>query len=189
MNGRQDIAKIPGPVPVKTDDTTVSPTVPSFSALYSEWYLPVRSFIARYGFEQELDDMTQEVLLKVWKSLHLFREQSTLKTWVFQIALNTLRDRFRHKNLAWYKRLLPLTAVYEPACEEENDPELYDILQKGLQKLSIGHREVLILNYLNEFNISEISGILGLSEGTVKSRLFHARKNLENAVNQLGGWK
>ena len=159
----------------------------TFQDVYDAWYQPVRSFIARYGFENELDDLTQEVFLKVWKARKKFKGQSELKTWIFKISLNLLRDRYRLRNLPWHKRWIPLAWIQDPAEFPQQDLENKDLLQKALNELTPLYREILILFYLKELSSEDISQILNIPESTVRTRVHNGKKKLYAKLVSLEG--
>ena len=159
----------------------------TFQDVYDAWYQPVRSFIARYGFEDELDDLTQEVFLKVWKARKKFKGQSELKTWIFKISLNLLRDRYRLRNLPWHKRWIPLAWIQDPTELPQHKYENKDLLQKALGELTPIYREILILFYLKELSSEDISKILNIPESTVRTRVHNGKKKLYAKLVSLEG--
>ena len=159
----------------------------TFQDVYDAWYQPVRSFIARYGFENELDDLTQEVFLKVWRARKKFKGQSELKTWIFKISLNLLRDRYRLRNLPWHKRWIPLAWIQDPTELPQHKYENKDLLQKALSDLAPLYRETLILFYLKELSSEDISKILNIPESTVRTRVHNGKKKLYAKLVSLEG--
>lgn len=148
--------------------------------------------------ETDAEDITQEVFLKALTSLRSFREESSLQTWLFRIATNLCRDvhRRRQREKGW----LPLWrhADGEDGSSEEcvieipdhhNNPEklllreeLSDLLKQAIDRLPLAMREVLVLHDVESLSYEEIAHALGIPLGTVKSRLFHARARLRDAL-------
>ncbi len=124
------------------------------------------------------EELTQESFLKAWKGLAYFGLRSSLKTWVYQVALNTGRDWLRsHKNMA------PLTEV-EAAAAVVKTPE-QQAIQEALLGLKEDVRELLVLHYYEGLDLKEISAVLKIPVGTVKSRLFTAKGLLrEDLLNK-----
>ncbi|MDF2936131.1 MAG: polymerase sigma-70 factor [Paenibacillaceae bacterium] len=123
------------------------------------------------------DDITQEVFLKVYRKLGSFRGESSIKTWLLAITRHTAFDMQRS---SFWKRItssdiFAATAV-QPSAEHEAIERfsINDIWQKVME-LPVKYREVLILYAHYQLSMREMAEILKLSEGTVKSRLFHAR--------------
>jgi len=150
------------------------------------------------GYATEAECITKEVFLKALNSLRTFREESSLQTWLFRIATNLCRDvhRRRQREKGW----LPLwrhpdgeecsgeeVAVEIP--DYRNDPErlllreeLSELLKQAIDRLPIAMREVLVLHDMESLSYEEIAHALGIPLGTVKSRLFHARARLRDAL-------
>jgi RNA polymerase sigma-70 factor (ECF subfamily) len=123
-------------------------------------------------------DVTQEVFLKVFRKLGTFRGESSVKTWILTITRNTAAD-FRKAALLHRIKLAGLIGKgerFERSAESEamENIAVTDIWQKVL-KLPGKYREVLVLSAHHQLSMAEIAAILGISSGTVKSRLHHAR--------------
>jgi RNA polymerase sigma-70 factor (ECF subfamily) len=142
------------------------------------------------GDPNEIDDLTQEALLRVIRSLPGFRARSSFSTWVYQVAHNTCVDAYRRRSRA------PLAAVQleaedgEPSPAEQlvadgTDPEalLEDAIaecyvEQALRELSPDYAEIAALRLLDGWSNEEIAGRLGLSVDAVKGKLKRARARL-----------
>ncbi|TDF91358.1 RNA polymerase sigma factor [Paenibacillus piri] len=129
----------------------------------------------------QADDITQEVFLKVFRNLYTFRSESSVKTWILTISRNMTLD---YRRSAFYRKVT-LMEFITPAGEPVNKTEQAVIekmavndLWKLVLKLPVKYREVLLLYAHYQLSIKEMAQILGLTEGTVKSRLYHARKKV-----------
>jgi RNA polymerase sigma-70 factor (ECF subfamily) len=126
------------------------------------------------------DDISQEVFIKVYKSVHEFRGTCTLKTWLLQITRNTA---FSHRRKAYF-RYHVLTGFaggdkrQSSAEEIVLEQEFANELWSQVLTLSRKYREVLILNAHYQLSLEEIAELLQISVNTVKSRLHRARKTL-----------
>ena len=125
----------------------------------------------------DAEDVVQESLVRVFKNIKYFREDSQLYTWIYQIALNLSRDILR-------KRVDLLSLEDDWVGEEDIYMDIgktidKEILEKELKDLNPIYNEVLVLFYLSGFSIKEISEILETSQGTIKSRLSRGRKILK----------
>lgn len=133
------------------------------------------------------EDIYQEVFLKVHKNMANYRGDSSVKTWILQITINQCKDQLKS---AWLRRVVfkskPENFVSRKELQEyiypeklvlENEEKVELLIQ--VMKLSIPFREVVILHYYHDFNIQEISSILDIAVGTVKSRLSRARNTLK----------
>lgn len=165
----------------------------SFEEVYSRFRRPVWSLARRLsGSEDEALDATQEIFLRVWKGLGGFRGESKLSTWVFQIAWNYLRRERRRRG-----RMPTFLSTDEHAMagrvvlleERRADPEraagaAEDLkrVEKALMGLSEEFRIVLALRDGEDLSYQEISEVLDIPIGTVRSRIARARTRLRKAV-------
>jgi len=138
----------------------------------------VRSAFLLCGSEAEAQDLAQETLLQALQSVHRFRARSAVYTWLHGILLNLSRHYHRDRQrLVYDDELVGQTRV---AAEEEQSPSPMDVatsrsaLAQALAQLSCPHREVLILRFYENMKLHEIARHLGISKGTVKSRLHYA---------------
>jgi RNA polymerase sigma-70 factor (ECF subfamily) len=140
------------------------------------------------GSVDEATDALQDAFIKAWKSLHRFDVSRSFGPWFFQILRNQCRDVIRSRQsrerLEVRDEHIEIRAAgpsTDPAClHERNEAGL--ILWKGLNALAHEHREILVLKELQGFRYSEIADILQIPEGTVASRLYHARDALREAL-------
>jgi len=168
----------------KGDDT-------AFEEFVSEYEKKIYTLALRQmGNSQDAEDITQEVFLRVYRNIGTFRAESRLSTWVYQITMNACIDATRRRS-----RRVEVTPMYTDEDGEEQVPvelpdesyapervyeqtALRDQIREGLAHLSEEHRRILILRDINGLSYTEIGEVLGLSEGTVKSRLFRARDRM-----------
>jgi RNA polymerase sigma-70 factor (ECF subfamily) len=152
----------------------------------------LRSAFLLCGNETDAQDLVQETFLQARKSAGRFRGGSTVYTWLHAILLNLSRHYHRDR-----KRLVcdPELAEAEVAAPEEGPSRLdteaaSSALSDALGRLTAPHREVLILRFYEEMKIHEIAAHLGISNGTVKSRLHYAiaqmRELLPGELNLFG---
>lgn len=128
------------------------------------------------------DDITQEVFLKVYRNLYSFRCESSVKTWLLAITRNMTLDYRKSAFLRKVTLVDAFTAREEQATASTEQEvmskltvnEMWDLVLK----LPVKYREVLILFAHHQLSMKEIAELLGVSEGTVKSRLFHARNKI-----------
>jgi len=122
-------------------------------------------------------DITQDVFLKVYRRLGTFRGESSVKTWLLTITRNTALDYMRS---SLFRRVMFVENVALPGANRSAETEAIEKMNirdiwKLVLKLPAKYREVLILSAHHRLSIKEIAEILGVSVGTVKSRLHHAR--------------
>ena len=141
------------------------------------------------GDRDEALDLSQEVFLRVFRTIHRFRGQSALRTWIYRIAVNQARNRHR----AWRRRHRAhqisldehvathgdfLTASDAAPDRALAQKELATRLQSALDHLPFDQRTVVVLREVDGLSYEEIAFSLGLAIGTVKSRLTRARRAL-----------
>jgi RNA polymerase sigma-70 factor (ECF subfamily) len=130
----------------------------------------------------QADDISQDVFLQVYRKIGSFRGESSIRTWLFSITRNRV---FNHRRTAFFRKVSLVGFVVRsdthPSAEQEAlMNSLSNDLWKIVMELPIKFREVLLLNAKYELSQKEIANLLGLSEGTVKSRLFRARQKVND---------
>ena len=147
-----------------------------------------RLAVGMLGDMDEARDALQDAFIKAWQSLHSFDITRPFGPWFFQILRNQCRDvirsrqsRERHEVRNEQIDVLPAGASSDPRrLHERSEASL--LLWKSLNTLGDEHREILVLKELQGFRYSEIANILEIPEGTVASRLYHARAALREAL-------
>ena len=146
------------------------------------------------GDPQEALDVSQEVFLRVFRTLGQFRGQSTLRTWIYRIVINQASNRQR-----WWRRRrraqqVPLddhVQTHGELAESRNFAQPDRVLQqrevagqvwKALDALPFDQRSVVVLREIDGLSYEEIAESLGIAIGTVKSRLARARETLRTAL-------
>lgn len=166
----------------------------AFSELFRLHHARVRAMCARmlgasaYGQESEVDDAVQTAFLEAWRSLHRFEGRARFTTWITRIAIHTCFSTRR--------RLARLLSVAEPApaaqpvwSEAPRSAEAVAIdrrqdaaLAGVLTRLSEKKRVVFVLADLEGLTSTEIADVLGIPDATVRTRLFHARREVAALV-------
>ncbi len=149
---------------------------------------------------EEASDLTQETFLRALKAITKFRGDADLKTWLFRIAINQSRNRFR-----WWKSRkrdktvsldapvgaseIPLGATIPCSSSDPEEDilrkEREEILHEALSKLPIIYKDVLLLCDIQGFSYEEISVTLDLNLGTVKSRIARGREELRKKLKSF----
>jgi RNA polymerase sigma-70 factor (ECF subfamily) len=145
---------------------------------------PLVYFVRRLvGSEEEAWDVVQEVWMKVFRGLEGVREPRAFAGFLFATARNAAMEHLRKKKV----REALVEAVdlpVEVGEEVEFTAEDAEAVHWGLARLSLAHREVLTLFFLRELSIEEIAGVVGAPVGTVKSRIFHAKRALREVLEK-----
>lgn len=128
------------------------------------------------------EDAVQDTFLKAFKALGDFRRESSERTWLMRIAINTCRDYLRS---GWFRRVDRRITPDDLKEEGEEKPLPDDEVPRAVMALPRDFREVVLLRYYQNLNVRETAGVLHVSEATVKRRLKAANNKLRLS---LGGW-
>lgn len=158
----------------------------AFRELYRRYQRQVRTTLYQLCGADVLDDLVQEVFLRAWKGLPRFRQSSQFSTWLYRITWNVATD-YRREQGKLRSRLSHLPPA-EPLSDRAEWQQLHyeDLVQRGLQSLSLEQRAVLVLHDLEDLPQQTVATILNVPLGTVKSRLHHARAALRQFLQQEG---
>ncbi|WP_078380371.1 sigma-70 family RNA polymerase sigma factor [Sutcliffiella halmapala] len=134
------------------------------------------------------EDLTQEIFLKCYKKLHTFKQQSSIKTWVYRIAMNHCKDYLK----SWHYRYFVLDEEkIDNAESNEKDVDQLVIkrseehrLVQALLHLPLIYREVVYLYYYEELTTKEISQMTKENENTIKTRLNRARLMIKKRIGE-----
>ncbi|MFW5952145.1 MAG: RNA polymerase sigma factor [Gemmatimonadota bacterium] len=136
-------------------------------------------------------DAVQQAFIKAYDGLDRFELGRSFRPWFLQILRNQCRDMLRRQKAGFETKRMD--EVLEERLPSSSSPEgdhrrtaARELLWKGLGRISVDHREVLVMKELEGFNYAEIAEALGIPEGTVASRLYHARRALRAALEELG---
>ena len=140
------------------------------------------------GDPDDAADMTQETFIKAYRALSSFRGDSKFSSWLYRIASNVcldfLRSRSRHPQVSLSTVDEDDRATFElPDMRQNPEEQLMkklgmEAVHRGLEQLPEQQRQILVLRELGGLSYAELAQTLGLEEGTVKSRIFRARKRL-----------
>jgi RNA polymerase sigma-70 factor, ECF subfamily len=133
------------------------------------------------------EDAFQEVFIKVYKNFNRFKKNSSEKTWIMSITMNTCKDILR---ISWFKKVLMIKNIEDDSLVDTYgnvDDKIINKLQneellKEVMNLPRKYKEPIILYYYEELSTVDISKILKIPEGTVRSRLFRARTLLKSNI-------
>jgi len=134
-------------------------------------------------------DLTQEVFLRILRFRHTFKGNGSFASWMFRIARNVGMDYFRKS-----KQADPLYDVENELVSDDLDPleestksQEMKILRAALQRISVHHREVLIMNRFEHLKVREIAKILNCPVNTIKVRIHRAIKELGAVYQEISG--
>jgi len=145
---------------------------------FSEFYARFADRVFRYAYtivraKHLAEEVVQETMIAVWNGASKFAGRSKLSTWVFGIARNQAYGLIR-KEIR--RERVPEVPLVEP--DPATDVERRERVARALEELTPEHREVVFLTFYEGLSYAEISSILEIPAGTVKSRMFYAKRRL-----------
>jgi len=146
------------------------------------YYKQIYLYMRRLGHSRETsEDLTQESFLAAWQHTEQLRDSNALTAWLYRIATNTSKQRWRkHKGTVSIKE----SGLSQVAAEDEKgatDEEL-EQLRKAVAALSFKLRQAVVLHYMQHLSIAEAAQAANLRQGTLKSRLNRALKTLRKEI-------
>src|SRR6201996_5187244 len=170
----------------------------AYEELIQRFQQPVYSVVYRLlGNPNDASDVVQDVFLKIFRSVGSFREQSSLRTWIYRIAVNEA-----HNHRRWFSRHCRREVSLENEREEQTQvlelaadpgPSPYDqaldsetrtLIEQALTHINPSFRTAVVLRDIENLSYEEIAEILQLSLGTVKSRILRGREALRRELIQ-----
>lgn len=161
----------------------------ALDAVIDEWLPTVYSWCARLGAGRiDAEEAAHDAMMVFVKRHATIGHPGQLPSWLFGTCRRVVAN---HRRLAWWRRWKPGVTIAEPTAPDRTDQRLDDQELAGevaevLDAMSTAHREVLVLCYLEDRSVAEASEILGVPEGTVKSRLHHARAKFRQRFEDGG---
>ena len=161
----------------------------AFETLVAGWLEPAfRIALAILGNEADARDATQEAFLAAWRRLRQLRDPERFDAWLYRIHVNSCRGLRRGRQRVAVREI-HVTALGEgdePAADpaETVDERVVslDAIERAWFRISVAERTILALHHFEHRPLAEIAAVLGIPTGTAKSRLFHARHSLDQAL-------
>lgn len=154
----------------------------AFAALVRRHQDRVFGFILRMlDARDEAMELTQDVFVRAWQALPGWRPEARFSTWLLQIARNAALDQLRRRRVVQFAPLDDGMDVADTAPGPEAryaSRQRQALLENALQQIAAEHREILLLREIENLSYGELAAVLGIAEGTVKSRLARARAAL-----------
>ncbi len=150
-----------------------------------------RTVTGMLGAGPEIDDVVQEVFIKLHRSLSSFRGDSSLKTYVIRMSINKSLDALRKRKRMRWMQPFGLADEREPEASERSDQELDEsdrrkVLRAAVDRLPDKQRAVVVLRLIEDLSTEETSQALGIPYGTVLSRLKRGVERLKNELGDAG---
>jgi RNA polymerase sigma-70 factor, ECF subfamily len=182
-----------------TDDFTLIRSIQAgdhqaFESLVRRYQRQVANLIyLTMGNRDDVDDIAQEVFIRVYRSLSKFKFDASFFSWLYRITMNLCIDEIRKRKI---RRVLSLDYLTEDNLEKNRKSKDYtmasdsvlteekrQVIQSALQRLTPEHREVLVLREYQDLSYNEIAETLDLRLEAVKSRIFRARMELKSLIS------
>ncbi len=156
---------------------------------WEEYYFLYRReiFSLGYNFFKDFsyaDDLTQEVFLRLYRDMKKGKEIGNVRAWLYKVAIRKCLDI---KKSFWYKLFLKKEERDMEISYKLEEKEVFSVLRNSIEKLSKKQRMAVILRFLKEMEIKEISNFMGISESSVKTHLKRGIKNLKNYMEAKNG--
>ncbi|TKI76653.1 sigma-70 family RNA polymerase sigma factor [Bacillus mycoides] len=134
------------------------------------------------------EDLTQDIFVKCYKSLHTYKGKLNVKTWLWRIAINQCKDYIK----SWYNKKVIVTEDEAAYIGVQNDSVEQAVIQNAkdrelasaVMNLPIKYREVIYLFYYKELSIKEIAIVIEVKENTIKTRLKKAKELLKKGLEE-----
>ncbi|MBQ2864962.1 MAG: sigma-70 family RNA polymerase sigma factor [Clostridia bacterium] len=171
----------------------------AFEQIVTAFEKKVYNMALRYTNDPEdALDISQEVFLRVYRFLPNYKGNSTLSTWIYRITMNVCHDTAGKKSNLNELSLdagdddeKPITEISDVRFDPEKEFErkqTKELIARGIALLDSEQRDAIIMRDINGMSYDEIADVLGLSQGTVKSRIFRAREKLKNFLIKNGNF-
>lgn len=129
--------------------------------------------------EYEVKDALQETIVKAFHDIADLRKPEYFYTWYTRVLINTCKSFLLHR-----RKVVSLEVMGEETAQREEMPDGRLDVEQGLLRLSEEHREVIVMHYLEDLPVKEVARILGIPEGTVKSRIYYGILSLRQWVGE-----
>lgn len=158
----------------------------ALDTLVRRYHNPIHAYIVRMGLEYHTaGDIVQEVFIKLIRNIECYEQSRPFKPWLYTIASNTFKDYFKK---AYVQRDVLASDMTEIMTRTDSPEDIFmleqdrELVRAALRSLSEIHREVVVLRYYQDLKLDEISLVLSIPLGTVKSRLSNALHNLQKLL-------
>ncbi len=158
----------------------------AFRTLYERTHRRLYLYLMRLSGDSDLaEDVLVDTFTEVWKSAGKFQGKSAVLSWIIGIARNKMLKELTRKKVHASVDDYPHIVCDKQGAHFKNLLNK-DLVSKAMKKLSPEHREILDLVFLHGLDYQEISRILGIPVGTVKTRVFHAKKKMKEIISEIG---
>lgn len=158
----------------------------AFEELFEMYQPRLKYFVRRLDSSGNVDDILQDIWLTVYRKIKKLKNVESFGVWLYHIARNRVYDGFRRKD-----RFVNLPEESEIPVSS-NDELVFDAndtdkLHRAMNEIKPHHREVLTLCFIEQMPYESIADVIGCNVGTVRSRIFHAKKSLREEMERQNG--
>lgn len=172
-------------------ESTLKGNIDSFEELMSLYQGKLFNFISKMTASREdAEEITQEVFIKVYKNLYKYNNKWSFSTWIYRIAINTLRSEYRKvknlKNVDYYTNIPELPASFSdyPDIAYEMKEQRIEVI-KLIDELKEDQKTALLLRCMQDFSFKEIGDILGISPEAAKMKIQRAKQTICRRYEKL----
>ena len=130
---------------------------------------------------EEVNDLYQEILIKLWIFFEKFRGESSLKTWIWRVSLNTCNNQERKKKSS--VQTIPLSIDIDLYNDDDVQSKQIQMLYDRINRLDVFDRAIILL-WLENMNYQDIADVVGISLSNVTTRLFRIKEQLKSMSNK-----
>ena len=130
---------------------------------------------------EEVNDLYQEILINLWKGFEKFRGESSLKTWIWRVSLNTCNNQERKKKSS--VQTIPLSIDIDLYNDDDVQSKQIQMLYDRINRLDIFDRAIILL-WLENMSYQDIADVVGISLSNVTTRLFRIKEQLKSMSNK-----
>ena len=130
---------------------------------------------------EEVNDLYQEILINLWKGFEQFRGESSLKTWIWRVSLNTCNNQERKKKSN--VQTIPLSIDIDLYNDDDAQSKQIQMLYNRINRLDVFDRAIILL-WLENMSYQDIADVVGISLSNVTTRLFRIKEQLKSMSNK-----
>ena len=130
---------------------------------------------------EEVNDLYQEILINLWKGFEKFRGESSLKTWIWRVSLNTCNNQERKKKSS--VQTIPISIDIDLYNDDDVQSKQIQMLYDRINRLDVFDRAIILL-WLENMNYQDIADVVGISLSNVTTRLFRIKEQLKSMSNK-----
>jgi RNA polymerase sigma-70 factor (ECF subfamily) len=138
------------------------------------------------GDPTEAEDAAHDAAILAWRGFGTLRDRARFEPWFCRIVVNVCRDRLRHRRRHPVTELPDLDGLELRATDDAGRLVTRDAIDRAFVRLEPDHQVVIALRFYRDLTVDEIARRLGIPEGTVKSRLYHALRRLRAEMERQG---